>query len=272
MQLSSRWLMIPTALTIVLALTLLITTACSGSRSEHAELITKVLAQHHQITSSGQSAADGSPELVIKAYPELLTIGLEGAPKDFATAFDTYRSAMEKAFHAAVEVRNNKIFERNQMAAPGSSDRSVNEFKSTAREAATAFEEVLKVARKHGAAMPQQGSAGTTDDRERSAASAPVLGSWKTGASGGLFNSESVELIYRFRKNGTFERHITRRDWNGPQTAEQEGTWKMEGEIMTVTIRGDASKLKLVGETAASLTWIGEDGISQTWTRIGDAR
>lgn len=101
---------------------------------------------------------------------------------------------------------------------------------------------------------------------------APVLGSWKTGASGGLFNVDSVEFIYRFKEDGSFQRHITSRDLNGQQTAEQVGTWTMDGETLTFTYKGQAAERKLMGQTAASLTWILGDGTTEEWTRIGDAR
>lgn len=101
-------------------------------------------------------------------------------------------------------------------------------------------------------------------------ADSPLLGSWKTGGNGGLFNSESVEMIYRFKKDGKFQRHITVRDLIGQRDVDQEGTWKMDGETMHVTIKGNTSHLKMAGHTSSSITWIVEDGSTQQWNRIGD--
>jgi hypothetical protein len=144
-----------------LAIIALVGIGCSRSNSKAAEAITRVLTEHYQIAGNQPAAAEKGPERLIKTYPELLTIRLEGCPQEFVASFGAYRGAMEKAFKAAVELRNQRIIERNEMAATGSSEKfgtreALPAFTAACAAASKAFGDVLTSARKHGAAMPRE--------------------------------------------------------------------------------------------------------------------
>jgi hypothetical protein len=147
------------------ALTAIVTASigCSRSDSKGAEAITRVLMEHYQVASNEPAAAEKGPEHLIKTYPELLTIRLEGCPQDFVGSFDAYRRAMEKAFKTAVELRNQRIIERNEIAATGSSQRlgtqeALPGFTAACTAASKAFGDVVTTAHKHGAAIPHERS------------------------------------------------------------------------------------------------------------------